>query len=756
MWSGGFPSIGGFSKCRGCDHPRSAYTGGYSSVRSNLGTMLTHSKFIGCDVCTILSDGILQFIEDNDCGITRDDVDDLQLDFNLAASRRSIEVVLLRTPVKLTFYASEITPWLTDNMPDLPVGKEVPPKTSSEETLAWAVREIEHCKQNHEACNSFPPAPLPSRVLDVCADSESGVRLYESQGETSPYVALSHCWGHQPFLRTLSGSLEKHKSEIPWSALPRNFQDAVEFTRKMGVRYLWIDSLCIIQDDIEDWRHEAAQMGAVYRNSTLVISAAKSEGAYGGLYAELPEKHRTYTVTFTPGQNDDRSSSSYCNSDAGDDNDNTNNPPKEEATEPPEKIHLRLSLSHPHRLLSTHHAPSSTLPIFSRGWILQERFLSPRILHFGPEELSLECLSSTTCQCMPPPTSSAATTTTTALAAEASAAPDWYTHMLDRTARPKHYYSLPHWRSGALDATALALCWRRLVEDYTHLSLTCEGDVFPAVSGLARQMGSVRPEVGLGGLDGVDGPDGGERYVAGLWTGTLLLGDLLWRVELPPAGYVTSPEAVDQPRGVAAIWGPEAVCRPGKWRAPSWSWGSVRAPVEFENGDGAGVEPACEVVGVRCEPAGEDPMGELKEGGSWLVLKGRLIPTGMRFKKLKKREEVEPWNAIDLDILGTEHLRNLWADDNCRGLVGPDGRLPTVYMLLIGRKLPMKELYCLVLTRVPEDESPLAGERPVQGDGHLYRRIALLEICGGPPRPVEWGWLHELLGKGEDAVVTIV
>ncbi|EAQ84185.1 hypothetical protein CHGG_10589 [Chaetomium globosum CBS 148.51] len=416
MWSGGgFPSIGGFgglNRCRGCDHPRPAYTGGYSSVRSNLGTMLTHSKYIGCEVCTILSDGILKFLEDNSCGVTRDDVNDVHLDFNLAATRRSIEVVLLQTPVKLTFYASEITPWLADNMPDLPVGKEIPSTTASEETLAWAVRELDHCRQNHEACNSFPPAPLPSRVLDLRADGESGVRLYVSQGETSPYVALSHCWGPRPFLRTLTGSLDEHKAEIAWSRLPRNFQDAIEFTRKLGIRYLWIDSLCIIQDDIEDWRYEAAQMGSVYRNATLVISAAKSESAYGGLYAEMPEKHRTYTVTFTPGQDDDDDdddddrSTSHCNSDDETNNitttttTNNSNPPKPKP--PPEQIHFRVSLSHPHRLLSHHHAPTSSLPIFTRGWILQERFLSPRILHFGPEELSLECLTTTTCQCTPP------------------------------------------------------------------------------------------------------------------------------------------------------------------------------------------------------------------------------------------------------------------------------------------------------------------------------------------------------------------
>lgn len=108
MWSGlSFASLGGFSRCRGCDHPRPAYNGGYASVRSSLGTMLSMAKFTGCQVCAVLSDGILQFLADESCGIARDDVDQLQIDFNLAASRRSLEVALLQTPVKLSFFAAK-------------------------------------------------------------------------------------------------------------------------------------------------------------------------------------------------------------------------------------------------------------------------------------------------------------------------------------------------------------------------------------------------------------------------------------------------------------------------------------------------------------------------------------------------------------------------------------------------------------------------------------------------------------------------
>jgi hypothetical protein len=102
-----FPSFGGSARCRGCDHPRPKYTGGYASVRSSLNTMLSNAKFIGCDVCAILSEGILEFLADNSCGVAREDVDQLQIDFNLTAARRSIEVVLLYTPVKLSFFASE-------------------------------------------------------------------------------------------------------------------------------------------------------------------------------------------------------------------------------------------------------------------------------------------------------------------------------------------------------------------------------------------------------------------------------------------------------------------------------------------------------------------------------------------------------------------------------------------------------------------------------------------------------------------------
>ncbi len=552
-------------------------------------------------------------------------------------------------------------------------------------------------------------------MLDVSAKGGNGICLYVSRGETAPYAALSHCWGHKPFLRTLSGSLEAHKSEITWEKLPQSFQDAIAFTRQLGIRYLWIDSLCIVQDDQRDWRREAAKMASVYQGAEIVISAARSDGAYGGLYADVPDTHKTHTITFVPGHRRRDDDDDY-------DDDGDNYPSS--TSESPQTLHLRPSFIHTHRLLSPYHPQTSTLlPIFTRAWVLQERFLSPRLLHFGPHELSFECLAGTTCQCTPQPEP-----TTTSAAAEA-AQPAWYTNLLTRTTSPKKYYSYASWRDGSLSERELQVCWRRLVEDYSRLGLTVEGDVFPAIGGMARLMGKVR----------------GTKYLAGCWEESLMVGDLVWRVDLPVAAAETLGEGSKEEWRVRA--------RPSGWRAPSWSWAAVKMPVEFVSGD-EGVEAACEVVEVACEPVGTDVMGELKERGSWLVVKGRLIPARLRFKD---PEDPQPWNVIDLDILDG-HVKNLWADDGCRGLVTAEGEQPQVYCLLVGRKLPRKEVLCLVLTRVPKDEQGSAASqgRGEHEDGHLYQRIAMLEIFGGPPSPVLWGWVHNLLGKGEDALVRVV
>ncbi|KAK0714054.1 hypothetical protein B0T26DRAFT_651353, partial [Lasiosphaeria miniovina] len=114
------------------------------------------------------------------------------------------------------------------------------------------------CVANHLECRRlFSPLDmpasdevprLPGRVLDVGPpDGSAEPRLYISDPSSSAaYAALSHCWGKTQILTTRRGNIDHHREHVPFSALSRTFQDAVIITRRLGLRYLWIDSLCIV------------------------------------------------------------------------------------------------------------------------------------------------------------------------------------------------------------------------------------------------------------------------------------------------------------------------------------------------------------------------------------------------------------------------------------------------------------------------------------------------------------------------------
>jgi hypothetical protein len=109
-------------------------------------------------------------------------------------------------------------------------------------------------------------------------------RLVEACRDTGAWAALSYCRGTAPVLATKLGNIEKHKQSIPLDALPLTIRDAVIVTRELGLRYLWVDSLCIIQDSNTDWLQEAATMHEVYRNAAVTIGAEASSGSHVGIF----------------------------------------------------------------------------------------------------------------------------------------------------------------------------------------------------------------------------------------------------------------------------------------------------------------------------------------------------------------------------------------------------------------------------------------------------------------------------------------
>ncbi|KAG4412003.1 hypothetical protein IFR04_014864 [Cadophora malorum] len=185
---------------------------------------------------------------------------------------------------------------------------------------------INNCMANHPECQSQSrerEAFLPSRLLDVGPpDGMQDPRLWatsrqddsksrkfklgyfrtkspqlESQHEENPsYVALSYCWGKESFLTTTHSTLKQREDVIPMIALPQTIRDAVWFTRLLGLRYLWVDSLCILQgkgkEAEEDWARESANMNKIYGGALVTVCASSSSHANGGIISKKGREFR--------------------------------------------------------------------------------------------------------------------------------------------------------------------------------------------------------------------------------------------------------------------------------------------------------------------------------------------------------------------------------------------------------------------------------------------------------------------------------
>lgn len=216
-------------------------------------------------------------------------------------------------------------------------------------------KRLTECQDKHKFCPSVNISNLPKRIVDIgTGDSSSSLRLHLSgPDEKAPYVALSYCWGGPQDITTTLMTLQSHTTCLPAEKLPRTIQDAITVTRSLGIRYLWIDALCIIQDDQADKLGEISAMGGVYRNATLTIAAASASAANDGflqdrtplLMCQLPFylSHREYGSVWL---------------------------------RKPEQVRIEE-------------------PLDSRAWALQESLLSPRILYYATKDLIWKCQTGT-------------------------------------------------------------------------------------------------------------------------------------------------------------------------------------------------------------------------------------------------------------------------------------------------------------------------------------------------------------------------
>jgi hypothetical protein len=173
---------------------------------------------------------------------------------------------------------------------------QIPPQISNDESFDICRGWLHECETSHTSCVTDAPPELPSRVVDVGAYAKD-VKILQTKGAKAQYVALSHCWGGPISPLLSSETIVSFKDLLPYSDLPANFQDAITITRRLGIQYIWIDSLCIVQDSKQDWEEQSKKMAAIYRNSTVTISALASEGSKRGI---LTPKHKSPPTSTEP------------------------------------------------------------------------------------------------------------------------------------------------------------------------------------------------------------------------------------------------------------------------------------------------------------------------------------------------------------------------------------------------------------------------------------------------------------------------
>jgi hypothetical protein len=163
-----------------------------------------------------------------------------------------------------------------------PGREEDVPGTAPAEVIAtyW----LRKCLAGHgSTCGADLDPFLPSRVINVRGRGGSDEPfIFQSIGKRAKYATLSYCWGQSVGLTSTTKTIQQHYRRLPLDILPKTMRDAIHITLSMGLEYLWIDALCIIQDSEEDYQKEVGLMAQNYSQSTITIAANGATSADSG------------------------------------------------------------------------------------------------------------------------------------------------------------------------------------------------------------------------------------------------------------------------------------------------------------------------------------------------------------------------------------------------------------------------------------------------------------------------------------------
>ncbi|KAF2677527.1 HET-domain-containing protein [Lentithecium fluviatile CBS 122367] len=412
---------------------------------------------------------------------------------------------------------------------------------------------IGECLANHSRCRHIKPTTLPRRVLDVMTDNTSkGIPLHESapndddddRYENGEYLALSYCWGTgRGIPQTTSKTLQAHKKGIPWKSLPRTFQEAILLTRSRGFRWLWIDALCIVQDDASEKFQESLRLDEIFGNAFLTIAATSAVDPTKGLFLPKPQSFKIQGT------------------------DSKGSLAKIYVREQPPHYSFKAPFNEGAHMndwelpFNTSKEANLHTPLLKRAWAYAERLLSPRVLHFTGSEMILECREAYQCECGRIDNSTFDSRTTDSVKQEyarvvtesaslkeaTTGSADGYDKRIDSVASQLATTSLADVAQELAKKHEDALqLWSYIITEYTARNLTYDADRLLAIAAVAKTL--------LKALN--------SSYIAGHWTCHTL--GLLW--------YPNESTHCRRPKKSATK------------DVPSWSWASVEgSPIFFDN-----------------------------------------------------------------------------------------------------------------------------------------------------------------------------
>ncbi|KAI0148467.1 heterokaryon incompatibility protein-domain-containing protein [Xylariaceae sp. FL1272] len=462
--------------------------------------------------------------------------------------------------------------------------ESIPISTGDPEVAHLAKQWLGNCLHHHLPCQEAarsssslgigPAAWRPKRLID-CYTAHGLLRLVSGSAEVyeNQYATLSHCWGQGASFFTLTAENERRISKglVALSSLPRSFRDAILTCRRLGIRYLWIDSICILQsgDDGRDWTEHANVMSQVYSNCVLNIAIDHAPDPLSGAFSDRDTE--TIQPCYVSWLRDREDGVSWPYDSKDDDC----------STDPDQAIsELVTSLVKIYAILRHNKDLGPSLHdniLSSRAWVTQERYLSPRVLHFANDGVYWECLT------LPQRTEYMA-----------RSQPE-----LSETFQPPYSWLLPpfsHTHPSSFFAqmapgeveTCVTNWWTSILRQYLQCDITFpDKDRLVAISGVARKFSGIKA-ANLG------------PYIAGMFRCTFPWA-LLWHESQPPTSDV------------------------GKFREPSWSWASSNGKLTVRSPNLDGWVQLARLADFSVELVDKNnPYGQVARGS--ITVGGLLIP----------------------------------------------------------------------------------------------------------------------------------